>query len=326
MNARENALRIIRFDHPERVMGEPPLHELRYWGCDHQGYNGGGDASSLGCRWVDIWGTRWHKLQPGVMAMPVGYPLADARDLARYEWPDPHDARICGQIYELAQAWTRGDELLAGSHRDTLWEKAYMLVGMERMMMAFHDAPSFAREVLRRIMDFQIGIAEHYLRLGVELVKLSDDLGCQAGALLGPRIVDEFLMPEYERLCRLYRQRGVIIWFHCCGAVESVLEPLQRLGVQILHPVQATANDLDRVRRLTAGRMALHGGVNSATVLEGPTDRIRSEVRQRIAQLGREGGYFCAADQSLPYPAEHLRALQEAVDDFGQYPLPVAVT
>ena len=49
-------------------------------------------------------------------------------------------------------------------------------------------------------MDFQIGIAHHYIRLGVELVFLGDDLGMQQGPLLGPRIVRQFLEPEYRRL------------------------------------------------------------------------------------------------------------------------------
>jgi hypothetical protein len=34
-----------------------------------------------------------------------------------------------------------------------------MLVGMENIMMYFYTEPGFAREVLRRIMDFQLGIA-----------------------------------------------------------------------------------------------------------------------------------------------------------------------
>jgi uroporphyrinogen decarboxylase len=327
MNARENALRIIRFDHPQRVVSDLPLYELSYHGCNHEGFEGGapglpgGDDSPVGSKWFDIWGTGWHKLQPGVMAMPVVHPLDEVANLKRYRWPEAHDERICGRIYEMADGRAGEDQFLAGSHRDTLWEKAYMLVGMERMMVAFYREPGFAREVLHRIIDFQLGIAEHYIRLGVELVKLGDDLGTQSGPLLGPRTVESFLMPEYERLCRLYREHGAIIWFHCCGHVASVIEPLMRLGVQVLHPVQATANDLEAVRSMTAGRMALQGGVSSVTVMDGPVDRITRETKERIWQLGQDGGYFCGPDQSLPYPEAHLQALEEVIDAYGRYPL-----
>lgn len=320
MDAKENALRIIRFDRPERVAFEVPTHTLFYHGCNHEGFAGGGDDGPVGSTWGDIWGTTWRKIQAGVMGLPIGNPLAAVEDLAHYQWPDPDDERICGPLYQAAGEAPQ-ERFLSGSHRDTLWEKAYMLVGMEGLMMYFHTEPGFVREVLHRIMDFQLGIAQHYARLGVEFVQLGDDLGTQKGPLLGPKTVNEFLVPEYRRLFQFYRERGVLIGFHSCGNVESLLDTFMDLGVDVLNPVQATANDLDRVRALTQGRMALQGGVSSATIMAGPPELIEREVRQRLWQLGREGGYFCRQDQGLPYPQEHLDALQEAIARYGQYPL-----
>ena len=55
--------------------------------------------------------------------------------------------------------------------------------------------------------------------------------------------------------------------------------------------------------------------------MEGPPERIRQEVRSRIRQLGAQGGYVCQPDQGMPYPAEHLEALRDAVKQYGKYPL-----
>ncbi len=321
LTARENARRIIRFDDPATIMPRPPVYEMSYAGANHEGFAGGGHDRPVGTRWVDIWGTEWHKSHPGVMGFPKGFPLADIGALESYRWPDPDDSRICQRIYEMAAAFPGDDRFLGGSHRDTLWEKSYMLVGMETMMMAFLTEPAFARAVLRHIMDFQLGIARHYAAVGVEIVNLSDDLGTQRGPLLGPAIVEAFLLPEYARLIGFYKARGVLINFHSCGNVASVIEPIMSLGVDILNPVQATANDLDGLRARTQGRMALQGGISSATLMDGPPDRIRAEVRQRIGQLGQRGGYFCCQDQELPYPAEHLDALNAAVAEYGRYPV-----
>jgi uroporphyrinogen decarboxylase len=321
MDARENSLRIIRFDSPERVVPRAPYYELLWTGCNHEAYDGRGEEQPLGSKWADVWGTVWHKKQEGVMGLPVEHPLTRPEDLRSYEWPDPDDERICGRIYQMADTFPGGDQFLAGSHRDALWEKAYMLVGMENMMMYFLTEPEFAREVLHRIMDFHLGIAAHYADLGVELVRLSDDLGSQSGPLLGQRIVNEFLVPEYRRLCQFYKDRGTLLYFHSCGKVESVLETFMDLGVDILNPVQATANDLSKVRAVTQGRMALEGGVSSALVMEGPVERIKAEVRRRLWQLGRDGGYFCRHDQGLPFPQAHIDALEAAVEAYGTYPL-----
>lgn len=256
------------------------------------------------------------------MGFPRGHPLADLPDaLGRYVWPDPDDPRICSTIYQQAEGWDGEATFLVGSHRDTLWEKSYMLVGMESMMVSFHLAPTAAREVLHRIMDFHLGIARHYAAVGVEMVTMTDDLGTQRGLLLSPQIIDEFLMPEYARLFAFYKDRGVLVNFHSCGHILPLVDTLVALGVDILNPAQATANDLDELRRRTQGRIALQGGVSSATVVAGPVEAIRGEVAQRLWQLGRDGGYFCCPDQGMPWPEEHIQALYDAVDELGRYPL-----
>jgi len=322
MNAKENALRIIHFDHPERVMSGPPAYQLCYHGCNHESFdNDAGDGSPLGSRWVDVWGTEWHKIHEGVMGLPTGNPLSEVENLKHYQWPDPDDERICGKIYQMAESFRGGDLFLAGSHRDTLWEKAYMLVGMENVTMYFFTEPEFTREVLHRIMDFQLGIAKHYIKLGIEIANLGDDLGTQIGSLLGPEVVNEYLIPEYKRLFDFYKERNVLIGFHSCGNIESALETFMFLGVDILNPVQATANDLNKVRAITKGRMTLQGGVNSATIMDGPVEKIVKEVRERMYQLGQNGGYFCSPDQGMPFPKEHIDAVYRAVEEYGHYPL-----
>jgi len=295
---------------------------LSWHGCDHDGYQGGGHDSPVGTQWTDVWGVRWHKIQKGVMGFPVHHPLANpTQTFNDYIWPEPDDARLYSKIYQMKDEFKGVDLFLCGSHRDPLWEKAHMLVGMEEMMRLFYEEPDLARKILGHIMDFQLGIAEHYLQAGVEIIFMVEDLGTQRGPLLGPRIVNEFFVPEYERLLKMYRERNVLIWWHSCGNVDAILDMLMDLDVVILNPVQATANNLKRVRAVTNGRMALDGGISSPIIMEGPIDRIRQEVRQRIWQLGQDGGYFCGPDQYLDFPEAHIKALHEAVEEFGTYPL-----
>lgn len=322
MNAKENALRIIRFDHPEKVVRGCPLHAISYLGCHHEGYQGGGHHMPVGSNWTDIWGTVWYREHEGVMGFPRGNPLADTLSaFPSYKWPDPNDERIVSRIYEQAKTWKRDETLLYGTHRDTLWEKSYMLVGMEEMMCLFYSEPQLAKEILHRIMDFQVAIAQHYLELGVEMVGMGDDMGTQCGLLFSPDIFEEFFVPEYKRLFDLYKSRGVLVHFHSCGHIEPLLDTFMNLGVDILNPIQVTANNLESIRRKTQGRMALEGGIRSGLLVSGPVGAIRDEVQFRIQQLGQNGGYFCAPDQGMPWPKEHYDAFLEAVAEFGQYPL-----
>lgn len=321
MTNKQNVLEIIRFGSPERVMSWPPEYALTYHGCDHEGYQGGGHHLPVGSKWTDIWGTEWHKEHADVMGFPRGNPLAEVSALKTYRWPDPNDERICGKIERMAAEFPGGDRFLAGRNRDTLWEKAYMLVGMENMMVYFYTEPEFVREVLHRIIDFQLGIAAYYVAHGIELAHLGDDLGTQHSLILSPAVIREFLVPEYRRLFEFYKHHGVLIDFHSCGHVEPVLDLFMELGVDILNPLQATANDLSSVRRRTQGKMALSGGISTNTMMEGPAERIRSEVRSAIRLLGAQGGYFCTPDQDMPWPEEHFKAYLDALDEFGKYPV-----
>ena len=51
---------------------------------------------------------------------------------------------------------------------DTLWEKAYMLVGMENMMVYFLSEPGFAREVLKPGGLSRSSISSIYRRVPVK--------------------------------------------------------------------------------------------------------------------------------------------------------------
>lgn len=321
MNPKENALRIIRFDGPERITSGPPAYECSYFGVNHRPFEGvGGHDSPLGTKWHDVWGVGWQKELEGVMGYAREHPLSDLR-LDRFSFPDPDDPRLCERIYERAKGADREKSFVTGSHRETLWERSYNLVGMDNLMIAFIDSPEAVRELLRRVMDFQLGIARHYIEVGIELANLGDDLGSQRGLLFSPQILREFFVAEYRRLISFYKERGVFIGFHSCGHVEPVLDVFMDLGVDILNPVQAMANELDAVREKTRGRMALQGGVSTHTIMLGPVEKIRKETRLRLWQLGRGGGYFCGPDQGLPFPEEHIAALRETVEEYGVYPV-----
>jgi len=321
LGARENTLEIIQFGHPDRVTGGIPGYGISYFGINHESWDGVTEDCPAGTKWIDTWGVGWEKVHDGVMGLPKLNPLAEIGALKNYRWPDPDDERICGIIYKQAEAFRGGDVFISGGHRDTLFEKAYMLVGMENLFEYFFSEPEYVLEIFHRITDFNIGIQKHYLANGIEAANLGDDLGCQTGPIISPDYVKEFMVPEYKRLMSTYTEKGVIINFHSCGKIEKFLDIFMDLGINVLNPLQATANNLDLVREKTLGRMALQGGVSSALVMDGPPEKIREAVRDAIQKLGKQGGYFCTPDQGMPFPEEHLKVFTRAVEEYGKYPV-----
>jgi uroporphyrinogen decarboxylase len=323
MNQKENALRLLRFDSPERIVSSLPKHDISYFGVNHEPFSGpGGHDSKIGTIWKDIWGVTWRKEMKGIMGFATEHPLADL-NIAKFPWPDPDDPRIVSAIYQRAREpeLDRQKMFLIGSHRETLWEKACGLVGMDRLMMAFFDAPEAVREIFSRITDFQLVIAGHYLKCGIEVAATGGDLGTQVGLLVSPDLMQEFMIPEWKRLINLYKKHRVIITRHCCGHVEPVLEMFIELGIDLLNPIQATANDLGRTWEIAGNRLALAGGISTKLLMDGPAEKIRSEARRCMWLLGQTGGYFCRPDQAMPFPEEHVATLDEEISTYGIYPL-----
>jgi uroporphyrinogen decarboxylase len=113
---------------------------------------------------------------------------------------------------------------------------------------------------------------------------------------------------------------GVIVNFHSCGCVQEVAADLAEIGVTVLNPVQSSANDLERVKADTVGRMALAGAISSGLLQQGTPEEVREEVARVMAIMKPGGGYVCGPDQWLPdFPEENLRAMRETARELGEY-------
>jgi uroporphyrinogen decarboxylase len=73
-------------------------------------------------------------------------------------------------------------------------------------------------------------------------------------------------------------------------------------------------------------KVTFWGGIDTQHVLpSGSVDDVRSEVRQRIHDLGPSGGFVLAAVHNIQadVPPQNILAMAEAAKEFGKYPLAV---
>ena len=100
------------------------------------------------------------------------------------------------------------------------------------------------------------------------------------------------------------------------------------MGVDILNPVQVSANKMHDTKRLKGefgDRLTFWGAIDTHRVLPfGRPDEVRSEVRRRIEDLGPGGGYVVSSVHNIQseVPPENIVAMFDEASQFGQYPLP----
>jgi Uroporphyrinogen decarboxylase (URO-D) len=154
---------------------------------------------------------------------------------------------------------------------------------------------------------------------------VDDDIGMPERMIIGPDTWREFLKPSLAGIIRAARQVNpcLHILYHSDGYIEPVIPDLLEIGVSALNPVQPDRMDPERMKRLYGSRLAVWGGIGAQGLLTfGNREQIRSEVRLRIGQLGRNGGYIACPAYDVDYGVswENIVALMEAIDYYGSYP------
>ncbi|MCK4375586.1 MAG: hypothetical protein KAX19_09660 [Candidatus Brocadiae bacterium] len=310
MNAKENYLEAVRFGEPERVpLGcEPIWHGLQF------------EGNFRGESWTDGWGVEWKVGIEGTVPFPKGNPLPSLERLSDYAFPDPGALAFTDEMARELAAVDRGEKLIMGWLTYALFERAWAVMGMDNFLVALHTHPAEAHEFLHGIAHYARGVFDRYLELGVDAVGFSDDLGTQRALMMSPRMFREFVLPEYAYCLENVLRAGKMAHVHSCGCVDAVAADLAEIGVTVLNPVQARANDLGKLKADTIGRMALHGGIDTALLATGSPADVRAEVARIMDILKPGGGYICAPDQSIPgTPQENMDALWETARELGKY-------
>ena len=315
MNPKENLLRAIRRDSPDHVPygSEGVFREISFGAVEWPVEPG-----------IDVWGTRWEKgdAQNGIYPYPVTHPLETLEAIDDFPFPDFEGAPFTVESQQSLAAPDRSEHILVGLCGETIFERAWMLRGMENLMVDLLTAPESVRQLLGKISDIRKTQVRAYIAAGVDMVLFCDDWGGQHNLLFSPDIWREFIKPEIAALYGLCRQSGILTKQHCCGAVESIFADLVELGLDIWDPCQPTSNDLAALKCDFGDRITFWGGIDSAVLDCGSPDDVRAEVRQRIRDLAFGGGYIAGPSHSVPYSDENINAMQDEIKRVGRYGSP----
>lgn len=310
MNPKENFLEAIRFGQPEYVprTNQPIWHTFQFEG-------------NFRCEtWTDAWGIGWQVGLPGTVPFPKGNPLPDLEHLSDFRFPNPDDLGFTQEMKDALSQVDRGRQLVCGSLAYLLFERAWAVMGMENFLMALMTHPAEVRELLHGIAGYARRVFDRYLELGVDAIGFSEDLGSQRALMMSPWIFREFFLPEYRYCFENVLRAGKIINFHSCGCVDAIAGDLASIGVTILNPVQARANDLAAVKAATRGKTALQGAIDTALLVTGTPEEVRAEVIRVMETLKPGGGYICGPDQEIPgMKAENLEMLWRTAAEVGMY-------
>ncbi|MGI6108148.1 MAG: uroporphyrinogen decarboxylase family protein [Lachnospiraceae bacterium] len=355
MNQRENLLRALRRDNPERVPFDFNLcpsqvdnfekrtgtrDYRKYYGFptrnvilkptrkvyDYSKYYQGVEEKLEPLNWNPEWGIMGIRGSVAHFQKMV-HPLENFNkisDIEEYPFPDmTADYRWEG-LKEENENFIRQGFATIGEMQMTIFELCWYLRGMDNFMIDFYENPEYNDALMDKITDIRIVMARKYAEVGVDILQLGDDVSTQRDMMMAPELWAKTLKPRMAKIIQAAKEvkPDILVFYHGDGNLEKIIPDLIEIGVDVLNPVQPECVDPFKVKKLYGDRLSFWGCVGTQTTMPfGTKEEIFDVCRRLIQEVGKGGGLLLAPTHTIEpeVPYENVEAFLEAVDKFGKY-------
>ena len=275
---------------------------------------------------IDEWGIA---NVPGSMYhfVKMVHPLQGASkiaDIKNYPLPD-YMRKECWQDIETeVTTYQQSGYAVAASLEMTIFEISWYLRGMEALMSDMLQDPQMAATLLDRITELRLFQARTFARLGVDVLKLGDDISMQTGMLMSPRMWRKWFKPRLAEVIQEAKgvNPGLLVQYHTDGDCRAVIPDLIEVGIDMLNPVQPECMDPVAIKREYGDRLSFSGTIGTQTTMpHGTPEDVRAAVRHMIETVGEGGGLVLAPTHVIEpdVPWENIVAFVDACREFGTY-------
>ena len=355
MTNRENVLRALRRENPERIPFEfvlCPSHieefkkrtgkknYLEYYGfpiryvelnetkkkTDFSKYY---DKLPDNVRPLD-WNPEW-----GIMGVACStahfqemlHPMAgfeSVEEIIEYPFPDFNEDYRWEGMNEKVGELINNDLIAVAFMQMTIFEIAWYLRGMESLMVDMLANEEFAETLFHKITEIRIGMADKYARAGVDILMLGDDVSTQLDMMMNPELWKKMLKPRLAKVIKTAKEvkPDILVFYHGDGNLQKIIPELMDIGVDILNPIQPECMSPFEIKELYGDKLSFWGTLGTQTTLPfGTPEEVREACRVLIEKVGKGGGLLLAPTHMVEpdVPWENVQAFIDAIREFGKY-------
>ncbi len=239
------------------------------------------------------------------MSMPewVGHPVKSRSDWERYkaERLEPRLEERTAMLEEFVQS-VRGTDaaIQAGTYPWGMYGTVRDLLGTEESLLALYDDPEMVHDMMNTLTSLWLGLYERVAaRVHIHHIHIWEDMSGKQGSLISPALMEEFMMPCYDRIAAFAKAHGVeILSVDSDGQVDEVLAVVTRHGVNAFMPFEAQAgSDVEAFGR-NYPKLGLMGGLDKRALAAGKPEMHRE--LNRAERLLARGGWIPGFDHLIP--------------------------
>ncbi len=250
----------------------------------------------------------------------VWYPLEGAEkieDLNIYPFPEPDWIEVPDDLEKRISKYKEEGFVVSGGISQA-FKSAWVVRGMNNVLMDYLINPDLINEMYERIYSFATASCIRLVKAGVDMIKITGDIGMQRGLMMSPAVWRKF---DKERLGKLISGLKEInpdlkMFMHTDGDVSEIIEDLIEIGIDILNPIQPECMDPAEIKKKYGDRLVLHGAVSLQKTLPfGSPEDVQEEVKFLIKNCNVDGGFVIGPSNVLfkEIPPENIVAMYEAV-------------
>jgi len=255
--------------------------------------------------------------------VPTGSIFASPEDFEQFRFPDPHAAGRTFAIEEMRKKI--GEDVgLAGVIRDP-FAYAWEMFAVTNFVRWLYERPSFIRQVIERITDFNIEIVKRIADAKVDLVVSSGDYAEKKGPLVPVTFFKQVILLNLRKQVRAAHKAGLKFIKHSDGNLNLILPDLVEI-VDGLHSLDPSASmDIAYVKRQYGDRLVLMGNVSVDNLCRKSKQEIVQETKECLRTAAPGGGYVLSSSNSWYTDAklENCLAMVDAGRRYGHYPVDI---
>lgn len=208
------------------------------------------------------------------------------------------------------------------------WEIWDSLYGVDNLSKFYYEISREFRKKKGPILDFWnkletffIEVVKRFSEIGVKIIGLLDDLVYDEGPFVNPEFYRKFLFPHYKNVINEAHKRGMKVFFHTDGKLDSIIEDLIKIKFDGLQSIQAEVNNFSEIKEKYGNKICLIGGISSKNLELSNKNEIYTETKRKVL-IGKEGGGYIAGSDNMIHDGvkiDNLFAMLDAVKKYGKY-------
>lgn len=180
------------------------------------------------------------------------------------------------------------------------------LIGPGNLLYAFYDMPDLIHACMQAWLTLADAVvARHQEYVTLDEVYLAEDICYNAGPLISPDMMREFLFPYYQQLLgnikarQLDPTRHLYVQIDTDGYAVPVIPVYQEIGMDVMSPFEVAAGcDVVQIGR-EYPNLAIFGGIDKR-VLAGGRAAIDHMLEYILPAMKARGGYIPTCDHGVP--------------------------